>query len=119
MIKTLLPDDIGVSVSYPLPGTKFYEKVKEDLKLKANWTDSDDLEMMFKGTFNSKFYKKLHRYVHKEYRKSLALSYLNNLFKNPLKLKKKELRLIALLAYYIPGAMFNKIQLKNMELSNA
>ena len=25
------PDDVGVSVSYPLPGTKFYELVKEQL----------------------------------------------------------------------------------------
>ena len=31
MIKELVPDNIGVSVSYPLPGTKFYEKVKDDL----------------------------------------------------------------------------------------
>lgn len=119
MIKRLLPDDIGVSVSYPLPGTKFYEKVKEDLKLKANWTDSDDLEMMFKGTFNSKFYKKLHRFVHKEYRKSLALNHLKKLGENPFKLKKKELRLIALLAYYVPGSFLDKIQLNTMELSNA
>ena len=72
MIKELQPDDIGVSVSYPLPGTKFYEMVKDDLNLKSNWRDSDDLAMMFQGTFNSNYYKKLHRYVHKEYRKSQA-----------------------------------------------
>ena len=55
MIKELVPDNIGVSVSYPLPGTKFYDMVKDDLKLKANWTDSDDLAMMFKGTYNTQF----------------------------------------------------------------
>ena len=33
MVMKLMPDDIGVSVSYPLPGTKFYEKVKMDLSL--------------------------------------------------------------------------------------
>jgi hypothetical protein len=36
MVKELKPDNIGISISYPLPGTKFYEKVKDDLLLKAN-----------------------------------------------------------------------------------
>ena len=32
MVRELLPDDIGVSVSYPLPGTRFHEMVKFDLE---------------------------------------------------------------------------------------
>lgn len=68
MIETNKPDDIGVSVSYPLPGTPFYDRVKADLQQKANWTDSDDLAMMFQGTFNSNYYKTLHRYLHKSFR---------------------------------------------------
>lgn len=79
MVKTLLPDDIGVSVSYPLPGTLFYEKVKADLQQKANWTDSDDLSMMFQNTYPSDFYKQLHRYIHKVYRKAQGLDHLRNL----------------------------------------
>lgn len=119
MIKELVPDNIGISVSYPLPGTKFYDKVKDDLKLKANWTDSDDLAMMFKGTFNSKYYKKLHRYVHKEYRKSQAFSYLKKVFKNPFSVKISEWRLLFLSVYYIPSAFINKLQLKTIQPSNA
>lgn len=68
MIRKCLPDDIGISISYPLPGTKFYEKVKSDLKDKKNWTDSDDLDMMFSGSFPKSFYKLLYRFVHAEYR---------------------------------------------------
>src|SRR5690606_35043547 len=30
MVKELMPDNIGISVAYPLPGTKFYDKVKEE-----------------------------------------------------------------------------------------
>lgn len=118
MIKELVPDNIGVSVSYPLPGTKFYEKVKDDLKLKANWTDSDDLAMLFKGTYSSKFYKKLQRYVHKEYRKSQAILYFKKLFKNPFSITKMEIRSMILFCYYTPTAFINKIQLKNMEHTN-
>src|SRR5258706_644426 len=32
MINELLPFEIGISVSYPLPGTLFYEKVKSELR---------------------------------------------------------------------------------------
>ncbi|MDX5428612.1 MAG: B12-binding domain-containing radical SAM protein [Bacteroidota bacterium] len=68
MIRDLRPADIGVSVSYPLPGTGFYEKVKEQLIHKANWTDSDELLLMYQGTFSPEFYKRLHRYVHRLFR---------------------------------------------------
>ncbi|WP_296381239.1 radical SAM protein [Winogradskyella sp.] len=119
MIKELVPDNLGVSVSYPLPGTKFYDKVKDDLKLKANWTDSDDLAMLFKGTYSSAFYKKLQRYVHKEYRKSQAFQNIKSLFKNPLKLSKQQWRSMFLLGYYLPSALLDKIQLKTMKPNNA
>lgn len=108
MIKELLPDDLGISVSYPLPGTKFYDKVKDDLKLKANWTDSDDLAMLFKGTFTSNYYKKLHRFVHKEYRKSQG-------FYNLRHLKIKKIKSVLKLIYYIPSAFYDRIVLKKME----
>ncbi|HRF81680.1 MAG TPA: radical SAM protein, partial [Flavobacteriales bacterium] len=73
MVEELMPDDIGVSISYPLPGTVFYEKVKADLVTKANWTDSDDLAMMFRNRQRPAYYKRLHRYVHKRYRKRQAI----------------------------------------------
>jgi anaerobic magnesium-protoporphyrin IX monomethyl ester cyclase len=119
MIKELLPDNIGISVSYPLPGTKFYEKVKDDLKLKANWTDSDDLAMMFQGTFNSNYYKKLHRYVHKEFRKSQALANFKGFFKNPLSLSGNKLRSMFLYFYYLPSSLVDRFLLNKMSHTNA
>ena len=72
MLETLMPEDIGISVSYPLPGTGFYEKVKDDLGAKRNWTDSDDLAMMFRQQQRPAYYKRLHRYVHKRFRRRQA-----------------------------------------------
>lgn len=112
MIKELVPDNIGVSVSYPLPGTKFYDKVKDDLKLKANWTDSDDLDMMFSGTYSSEYYRKLQRYVHKEFRKSQGFDNLKHL-------RFKKLNSILKLGYYVPSSFLDKIQLKTMVTHNA
>jgi anaerobic magnesium-protoporphyrin IX monomethyl ester cyclase len=74
MVRDTLPDDIGVSVSYPLPGTRFHEMVRQQLGEKINWTDSNDLAMLFEGTYQSPFYRKLHRLLHQdlELRRKLA-----------------------------------------------
>jgi anaerobic magnesium-protoporphyrin IX monomethyl ester cyclase len=58
------PDEIGVSVSYPLPGTKFYELVKAQLHGKTHWQESNDLEMMFQGTYTSDFYRAVRNLLH-------------------------------------------------------
>lgn len=66
LVRRARPDDIGVSVSYPLPGTKFYARVKEQLQAKTNWEDSDDLAMMFRGTYTGEFYRALRDALHLE-----------------------------------------------------
>ena len=68
MVRDLMPDDIGISVSYPLPGTPFYEAVKHEFGERANWLDSADLAMLYKGPFATDFYRQLHTVVHKDYR---------------------------------------------------
>jgi len=60
------PDDVGVSVSYPLPGTRFHELVKAQLGPKTHWQDSDDLAMMFQGTYSSEFYRAVRNLFHDE-----------------------------------------------------
>ena len=64
LIAQAAPDDIGVSVSYPLPGTKFHEKVKAQLGRKTHWEDSDDLAMMFRGAYDSEFYRQVRDLLH-------------------------------------------------------
>ena len=66
LVRRTRPDDIGVSVSYPLPGTKFYDRVQQELGAKRNWVDSDDLAMMFKGTYTEQFYRVLRDALHAE-----------------------------------------------------
>ena len=58
------PDDIGVSVAYPLPGTKFFDLVKRELGSKRNWEESNDLDMMFFGTYRSEFYRSVRNLLH-------------------------------------------------------
>ncbi|HEY1012149.1 MAG TPA: radical SAM protein [Herpetosiphonaceae bacterium] len=81
MVRECRPDDVGMSVSYPLPGTRFYERVREQLGAKQNWVDSNDLAMMYRGPFTTEFYRKLHVVLHKEFRSRKTLDQLRTLIR--------------------------------------
>ncbi|MGC1784158.1 MAG: radical SAM protein, partial [Acidobacteriaceae bacterium] len=65
-VRETRPDDIGISFSYPLPGTVFYERVQAELGHKRNWTDSDDLCIMFKAAYKTDFYRAVRDALHAE-----------------------------------------------------
>jgi anaerobic magnesium-protoporphyrin IX monomethyl ester cyclase len=66
LVRDTHPDDIGISFSYPLPGTVFYERVQEQIGAKRNWTDSDDLCVMFRAAYKDEFYMALRNALHAE-----------------------------------------------------
>lgn len=68
MVRNSAPDDIGISVSYPLPGTAFHARVASELGEKINWRDSEDLSMMFRGAYSTEFYRELAGALHEEVR---------------------------------------------------
>jgi anaerobic magnesium-protoporphyrin IX monomethyl ester cyclase len=65
-VRETRPDDIGISFSYPLPGTVFYERVRAELGQKRNWADSDDLCIMFKAAYKTDFYRAVRDALHAE-----------------------------------------------------
>lgn len=119
MLSELKPDNIGVSVSYPLPGTKFYDRVKDLMKDKYNWSDSDDLAMMYQNTFNPTYYKTLHRYVHKLYRKHYGIQNLKKLFRKNRRSISEKLRSIALIPYYTFQEIQFRKKLARLENTNS
>ena len=66
LVRETRPDDVGISFSYPLPNTRFYSRVKEQLGVKQNWSDSEDLCVMFKGTYTDRFYRAIRDALHQE-----------------------------------------------------
>jgi radical SAM superfamily enzyme YgiQ (UPF0313 family) len=66
LVRQTRPDDIGVSVSYPLPGTVFHERVQQQLGAKRNWTDSDDLCNLHTAAYRDEFYHALRDALHAE-----------------------------------------------------
>jgi radical SAM superfamily enzyme YgiQ (UPF0313 family) len=68
MVRELRPDDIGISVSYPLPGTRFHQIVSNRIGSKANWDHSADLSLLFRGAYSNEFYRALGDALHIEVR---------------------------------------------------
>ena len=100
MVRDLMPDDIGISVSYPLPNTPFYERVRHDMATRQNWYDSADLAMLYQGTFGTAFYRQLHTVVHKDYRSRKAWQTLKALAAQPTRLRPSHLRLASSALYH-------------------
>ncbi|WP_258104620.1 radical SAM protein [Marinoscillum sp. MHG1-6] len=117
MIKDLQPDSLGISVSYPLPGTKFYEKVQKDLESKANWVDSDDLDMMFQNTYQPSFYRLLHQYTHNVYNRSKSVRLIHEAFSNPLIVRWKHVKSVLKVIYYTPIIIWRNLKLNRLSSS--
>lgn len=66
LVRRARPDAIGVSVSYPLPGTPFHAQVQAQLGAKTHWDHSADLAMMFQGSFGTAFYREVRELLHAE-----------------------------------------------------
>jgi radical SAM superfamily enzyme YgiQ (UPF0313 family) len=66
LVRETRPDDVGVSFSYPLPNTRFHAKVKQQLGAKQNWSDSEDLCVMFKGAYSDRMYRAVRDALHAE-----------------------------------------------------
>jgi anaerobic magnesium-protoporphyrin IX monomethyl ester cyclase len=100
MVRECAPDEIGISVSYPLPGTKFYEHVQRDLAGKRNWVDSADLDMMFEGTYSRDFYRVLHTFTHKQFRIWQGSALFRRSLRNPRTLNVAALERLAKSAFH-------------------
>jgi radical SAM superfamily enzyme YgiQ (UPF0313 family) len=99
MVRDCAPDDIGISVSYPLPGTKFFERVKMELGEKQNWVDSNDLATLYPGPYPQEFYRVLHGRVHHEFRLRQAWH-------------KRDWFRLARLPYYLFGMASSELRLR-------
>jgi anaerobic magnesium-protoporphyrin IX monomethyl ester cyclase len=64
LIREEQPDEIGVSVAYPLPGTEFHRRVQAQLGRQRNWKDTGDLAMLFQGAYSTALYRKVRDALH-------------------------------------------------------
>lgn len=103
MVRDCDPDDIGMSVSYPLPGTKFYAAVQQELAARENWVDSADLAMLYHGPFTTAFYRQLHTVLHKEFRARKSWAEMQRMVRRPSSLRRQHVRRLGTLLYHRAG----------------
>ena len=105
LVRECLPDHIGISVSYPLKDTPFYEKVVSQMGEKKNWNDSGDLAIMFTGKYHPDFYRALHRYTHHYF------GFVSLFRRQPFS---KRIRRIAAQYRHIPGMIKYKLKMQKL-----
>ena len=114
MVRDCRPDDIGIAVSYPLPGTRFHQAIRAELGAKQNWTDSSDLAMMYEGPFTTAFYRQLHTVVHREFRTRRAKEALAAALRHPASLRPRHLRQVAALVRHMATLPVDRLRLERL-----
>jgi anaerobic magnesium-protoporphyrin IX monomethyl ester cyclase len=115
MVRDCKPDDVGMSVSYPLPGTKFHDWVRDQLGVKQNWLDSNDLAMLYKGTYTTDFYRQLHRVLHKEFRARKNRESLTRTLRRPQQVRPQHLRQVAAMTAQLASLPIERRKLNRLE----
>jgi radical SAM superfamily enzyme YgiQ (UPF0313 family) len=118
MVRECEPHDIGISVSYPLPGTRFYERVKSEMGEKHNWEHSDDLALMFRGEYQPAFYRQLHRVVHQEFRLRQARALFDEMRRHPARLTVSNVRRVLAATLRRPLLHWERARLQRLKISN-
>lgn len=75
MLRETRPDDFSTTIAYPLPGTTFYEQVKEQLPhepgvsdLVPDWDYTAENRLLFqRGQYSTFFYRRVIRWFHHEW----------------------------------------------------
>lgn len=82
MVRDLKPDEIGVSVSYPHPGTGFYARVAEGLKGQS-WGASMDNKPLFEAPYRDAFYTAAKEVLRSEHSAGRAGVMLRGFLRHP------------------------------------
>jgi anaerobic magnesium-protoporphyrin IX monomethyl ester cyclase len=116
LARELEPADIGVSVSYPLPGTRFHERVRQELGVKQNWFDSSDLATMYKATYAPEIYRRVHGLVHHEFRARKSARVLSAIAHTPWDVRPAHLRRAASWIYNRTALAMTRKRLQNLRV---
>ncbi len=119
LVRRCAPDEIGISVSYPLPGTKFHDRVQEQFGTQRNWVDSDDMAMLYAGPYSAPFYRRLYHVVQLEFRRDRALAEAIGRDHRPTSTPRRRLRCLAAATAHTLRLPFERRQLERLRRQSA
>ena len=96
MVRRLAPDAIGVSVSYPLPGTGFFDRVAH-ARTGDSWEASMDNRTLYEAPFSEAFYRAVREVLRSTWQTRTAARALRELLEAP---GRRRLRRVAGAAYH-------------------
>jgi len=67
LLRQTIPDAFSMTVAYPLPGTPFYEHVKDQLHGSPDWDYSAENRLIFDQQYPTEFYRWVQRLIYKEW----------------------------------------------------
>ncbi len=72
LLRRTLPDEFSTTIAYPLPGTKFYEQVRDRLMFQSEWNldweyTAQNRLLFQRDRYNTRFYRWVVRWFHKEW----------------------------------------------------
>jgi hypothetical protein len=83
--------------------------------IKQNWYDSNDLAMMYQGSFSTVFYRQLHTVLHKEFRARKSLETLRAAIRGRTPIDKTLLRRFVGLVYHSLTLPMARLRLNRLQ----
>lgn len=118
LLRKTLPDEFSTTIAYPLPGTKFYEQVRDRLLFQTDewhldWEYTAQNRLLFqRDRYNTRFYRWVVRWFHKEWEDAWLAAGKRVDWRERLKIKVGvwAMRLIVRLLAHLPGSTTVRFQ---------
>ena len=93
-------------------GQELFEsyRIKTDARVTA-----DELALMFRNTFQPRFYRRLHRYVHRNYRTHIAVAQLRQVFAKPNTVNIALFKKAVSALYNLPALWIDRLRLQHLQ----
>ncbi len=114
MVRRLAPDAIGVSVSYPLPGTGFFERVAH-ARTGDSWEASMENRTLFEAPYSEAFYRAVREVLRSTWQTRTAARALRELLADP---GRRRLRRVAGAAYHTARLPFVRRRMARLAVPN-
>lgn len=67
LLRDTAPDSFSSTIAYPLPGTPFYDQVRDRLISQPDWHYTAENRLLYRGRYSTRFYRWVQRLLYREW----------------------------------------------------